>query len=280
MNPLGLEYLTVIGCHPLDYVRIAADIGCSHIAFHTSALDFPGMPPPAPSIFEHAALRRDVVASMNDHGLSVHLVDGFGFHDRNPRPDHRALLDMSAEIGATRISCGLAMDLDAGIEQVARLAEEASPYGFTVLIEGIPTYTVGTLPEALHVVRTVDKPNLKLLIDTMHTARTGGVDQLKTIDPALIGHIQICDGPAGMPAGDVYFDQALYQREIPGEGDLPLVEMMASMPGDMVAGMEIPLRGLREAGVSDAERARRAAEGSFRVLEAADRLRRERGKSP
>ncbi len=274
MNPLGLEYLTVMGCHPLDYVRIAADIGCRHVAFHTSALDFPGMPPPAPSIFADAALRREVKAAIDDLGLSVHLVDGFGFHDRDPRPDHRALLDMSAGIGATRISCGLAMELNAGIEQIARLADEAAPYGFTVLIEGIPTYTVGTLAEALHVVETIDKPNLKLLIDTMHTARTGGVELLRTIDPALIGHVQICDGPAGMPAGEVYFDQALYQREIPGEGELPLVEMMACIAPDIVAGMEIPLRSLREAGVSDAERARRAAEGSRKVLEAAARARR------
>jgi sugar phosphate isomerase/epimerase len=276
MNPLGLEYLTVIGCHPIDYVRIAADIGCAHVAFHTSALDFPGMPPPAPSIFEDANLRKEVIAALADHGLSVHLVDGFGFHHRNPDPDHRALLDMSAEIGATRISCGLAMDLDAGIERIAALADQAAPYGFTVLIEGIPTYTVGTLPEALHVVTTVDKPNLKLLIDTMHTARTGGVEQLKTVDPALIGHVQICDGPAGMPEGEVYFDQALYQRGIPGEGDLPLVEMMACIAPHIVAGMEIPLRSLREAGVSHHERARRAAEGSRKVLAAADAIRQAR----
>lgn len=273
MNPLGLEYLTVMGCHPLDYARIAADIGCAHVAFHTSALDFPGMPPPAPSIFADAALRREVKAAIDDLGLSVHLVDGFGFHDRDPRPDHRALLDMSAEIGATRISCGLAMELNAGIEQIARLADEAAPYGFTVLIEGIPTYTVGTLPEALHVVEIIDKPNLKLLIDTMHTARTGGAELLRTIDPALIGHIQICDGPAGMPAGEVYFDQALYQRQIPGEGELPLVEMLASMPEHVVAGMEIPLRSLRDAGVSHRERARRAVEGSRKVLAAAAQLR-------
>ena len=276
MNPLGLEYLTVMGCPALDYVKIAADIGCSHIAFHTRALDFPGMPPPAPSIFEHARLRGEVVAAIADHGLSVHLVDGFGFHDRDPDPDHRALLDMSAEIGATRISCGIAMELGAGIERIAALAEQAASYGFTVLIEGIPTYTVGTLPEALHVVTTVGKPNLKLLIDTMHTARTGGADLLATIDPALIGHIQICDGPAGMPAGPVYFDQALHQREIPGEGELPLVEMIAAMPSHLVAGMEIPLRSLREAGVSHHERARRAAEGSLRILAAADALRRAR----
>lgn len=269
MNPLGLEYLTVMGCHPLDYVRIAADIGCQHVAFHTSTLDFPGMPPPAPSIFEDARLRREVMASIRDHGLTVHLVDGFGFHDRDPDPDYSALLEMAAEIGATRISSGIAVEMNAGIERIAALADQASAYGFTVLIEGIPTYTVGTLAEALHVVTSAGKPNLKLLIDTMHTARTGGVELLRTIDPALIGHVQICDGPAGMPAGEVYFDQALYQREIPGEGELPLVEMMACIAPDIVAGMEIPLRSLREAGVSDAERARRAAEGSRKILEAA-----------
>ena len=58
--------------------------------------------------------------------------------------------------------------------------------------------------------------------------------------------------------------------------ELPLVEMIASMPAQLVAGMEMPLRSLREDGVAEAERARRSAEGSFKVLEAADKLRRER----
>ena len=92
---------------------------------------------------------------------------------------------------------------------------------------------------------------------------------LAEIDPALIGYVQICDGPAGMPSGEVYFDQALHQREVPGEGQLPLVEMMACIPEHIVASMEVPLRSLREKGVSDAERARLSAVGSRKVLEAA-----------
>ena len=92
---------------------------------------------------------------------------------------------------------------------------------------------------------------------------------LSEIDPALIGYVQICDGPAGMPSGEVYFDQALHQREVPGEGELPLVEMMACIPEHIVASMEVPLRSLREQGVSDAERARLSAVGSLKALEAA-----------
>lgn len=99
MNPLGLEYLTVIGCHPIDYVRIAAEIGCSHVAFHTKALDFPGMPPAAPSIFEDAWLRNEVMAVIEDHGLAVHLVDGFGFHDRDGEDEGELmLLDSFADL--------------------------------------------------------------------------------------------------------------------------------------------------------------------------------------
>ena len=271
MNPLGLEYLTVYGCHPLDTVRIAADIGCSHLSFFTQAVDFPGMPPHPPSLFDDARLRKDVLAALDDHGLSIALIDGFGFaSDEGAKAaDLRRKLDIVCELGVTRVNTSSTLDWAATIDKVGRLADLTAEYGLMLTIEAIPTYTIGDLPSALAVLQEVDKPNLKLLIDTMHIARTGGASLLSEIDPALIGYVQICDGPAGMPSGEVYFDQALHQREVPGEGELPLVEMMACIPEHIVASMEVPLRSLREQGVSDAERARLSAVGSLKVLEAA-----------
>ncbi len=271
MNPLGLEYLTVYGCHPLDTVRIAADIGCSHLSFFTQAVDFPGMPPHPPSLFDDARLRKDVLAALDDHGLSIALIDGFGFAsaEGSKATALRAQLDIICELGVPRVNTSSTLEWGATIDKVGTLAALTAEYGLMLTIEAIPTYTIGDLPSALAVLNEVNNPNLKLLIDTMHIARTGGAQLLTEIDPALIGYVQICDGPAGMPSGEVYFDQALHQRQVPGDGELPLVEMMACIPADIVASMEVPLRSLRAAGVSNAERARLSAVGSLKVLEAA-----------
>lgn len=271
MNPLGLEYLTVYGCHPLKTVRIAADIGCSHLSFFTQAVDFPGMPPHPPSLFDDAGLRRDMLTALDDHGLSIALIDGFGFASaEGAKLDMlRAQLDIVCELGVDKVNTSSTLEWGATIDKVGMLTELVAEYGLILTIEAIPTYTIGDLPAALAVLKEVDRPNLKLLIDTMHIARTGGARLLAEIDPGLIGYVQICDGPAGMPSGEIYFDQALHQREVPGEGELPLVEMMACIPEGIVASMEVPLRSLRAAGVSDAERARLSAVGSLKVLAAA-----------
>ena len=275
MNPLGLEYLTVYGCHPLETVKIAAEIGCSHLSFFTQAVDFPGMPPHPPSLFDDPGLRKDVLAALDDHGLTIALIDGFGFASaEGAKLDLlRAQLDIICELGVDKVNTSSTLEWGATIDKVGILADLCGEYGLMLTIEAIPTYTIGDLPSALAVIEQVNRPNLKLLIDTMHIARTGGAQLLSRIDPALIGYVQICDGPAGMPSGEVYFDQALHQREVPGEGELLLVEMMACIPEHIVASMEVPLRSLRQQGVSDAERARLAAEGSRRVLQAAAKAR-------
>lgn len=271
MNPLGLEYLTVYGSHPLETVKIAADIGCSHLSFFTQAVDFPGMPPHPPSLFDDPSLRKDVLAALGDHGLSIALIDGFGFASAEGAKFDllRAQLDIICELGVDKVNTSSTLEWTATIDKVGTLADLCAEYGLMLTIEAIPTYTIGDLPSALAVIEQVNRANLKLLIDTMHIARTGGAELLARIDPALIGYVQICDGPAGMPSGEVYFDQALHQREVPGEGQLPLVEMMACVPEHIVASMEVPLRSLREQGISDAERARLSAAGSIKVLAAA-----------
>jgi len=61
----------------------------------------------------------------------------------------------------------------------------------------------------------------------------------------------------------------LHERMIPGTGELPLVEMLRAVPATVVISAEVPLRSLRDAGVSDLERARRVVAGVNRILAAA-----------
>jgi sugar phosphate isomerase/epimerase len=264
-----MDYLTLYGAHPLDYVRTCAKAGCAHVAFFLSALDFAGLPPGPPSLFDDAGLRRDVLACLDDHGMSIGLIDGFGIRKGVSALDYRPAFDVLGELGVDRINTAVSGEWEHAVDQATALVDIAAEHGVTVTVEAIPTFTVGSLPEALELLRRVGKPNFKLLIDTMHVSRSGGTSLMATLDPDLISYVQICDAPLSKPAGWTYLEEALHERKIPGEGELPLVQILKHLPPDVIVSMEIPMRSARQAGLSEMDHARLAADGARKVMQAA-----------
>lgn len=55
-----------------------------------------------------------------------------------------------------------------------------------------------------------------------------------------VGYIQLCDAPTH-GTGD-YLTEAMFERNVPGEGELPLPNYLAALPRDVRIGLEIPLR--------------------------------------
>jgi hypothetical protein len=51
-----------------------------------------------------------------------------------------------------------------------------------------------------------------------------------------------------------YAEEAIYERMVPGAGELPLLDMLAALPEDRVVGLEIPMRASAEADVSAYDR--------------------------
>jgi hypothetical protein len=49
-------------------------------------------------------------------------------------------------------------------------------------------------------------------------------------------------------------DESCFERLIPGTGELPLAELIPTLPADVVIGLEVPLRSLAETGVSPLDR--------------------------
>jgi hypothetical protein len=58
--------------------------------------------------------------------------------------------------------------------------------------------------------------------------------------------IQICDGPRASPASvDERRTEARTARLLPGDGELPLLELLAKLPADLTLAVEAPTRELR-----------------------------------
>ncbi len=254
---LGIEYISAFGLPPVQLVQLAASLGCRHI---TTSLrrSGPYNPHGYPTfcLREDAALRREMVAAMREHGVSLSSAEGIGIHaNLDVRAAYVEDLDLLRELGVPRINVvSLDPDRSRTFDQLGCLAEMAAKVGIETEIEFVPIFTIPDLATAVAAVRHVGRPDCRIMFDTMHFGRSAAtIGELAAVDPRLIGYIQICDAPR-VPIIEDYMEEAVFQRMVPGEGELPLLDMLAALPRDRVVGIEVPLRREAEAGIGPHER--------------------------
>jgi sugar phosphate isomerase/epimerase len=99
----------------------------------------------------------------------------------------------------------------------------------------------------------------------MHLIRSGSsAADVAALDPDMIGYIQLCDVPLA-PEKD-YLEESMYERMIPGTGELPLLDILSALPRRLVIGLETPLRSRAEAGEGPSERMGQCVKAARRLL--------------
>jgi len=266
MDQLGIGFLSVFGLPPVEFVDLAADLGCRYISTVVQGqplvpLGFP------PFSLKDVALQRDLLAAMNHRGVTISLGDGFLVLPGAEMRRFSADLDVLAELGVPWINAvSLDPDLSRTFDQFAALAELAAQRNIQTAVEPVPGLTVGDLSTALAALEHVRRHDFRLLIDTMHLVRSGSsAADLAAIDPDHIGYAQLNDTTL-QPRTDNYMEEAMYERMVPGEGELPLVDILSALPPDIVIELEIPRRSLALAGVSPIDRLRPCVDAARRLL--------------
>jgi sugar phosphate isomerase/epimerase len=141
-----------------------------------------------------------------------------------------------------------------------------------VVTEFAPTLRIATLQMALDAVRHVGRRDFRITIDAMHLIRSGSsVENLAALDPDVIGYFQICDVPL-VSKFATYIDEAAAERRIPGDGELPLLEMLKIVPPDRIIGIEVPQLTSAKAGVSPIDRLRPAVTATRALLNQLDQV--------
>ena len=196
-----------------------------------------------------------MLAAMRDRGISVSLGDGFVVGPDRDIRDCAANLEIMAELGAPRVNTiSFDRDVSRSTDEIGTLVEMAADAGIETTIESSPGFTPGDLPAALDIISAVGRPDLRLLVDTMHVIRGGATPaDLAALDPDTIGYVQLSDVPL-TPVGVSYYEEALFNRMVPGRGELPLLEILAAVPRDRVISLEVPNRSQVYAGLSPHER--------------------------
>lgn len=237
----ALAPLTVWGISPVELVTIAASAGYDAVGVKIfssmrDAMTFP-MAPGSP-------LMRETRARLADTGITVWDVETFLIASDRQVRSLLPMLEIAAELGAKHLLCGSTVsDRNEGAEKFAELCDIAAPLGLTANLEFFaPWVGAPDLPSALETVSASGRSNGKVLVDTLHAFRTGvSRDDLQRLPADRVAYTQICDARQMAPPDlEGRVQEAMEQRLLPGEGAIPLVEMLSVLPPRLPVSVEVP----------------------------------------
>jgi sugar phosphate isomerase/epimerase len=270
MRRLGIDFITVLGMPPADYIHLAADVGVDEISLGYNPIT------PNPYNFEawsllDANVRRATREALDARGVRIGLTEGIFITPKTDAKDRAREIDIAAELGARGVNT-LSLDPDRAraLDQIAALAEMAAAAGLVTTLEFAPIMAIQDLQGAVAAARHVGRADFGIVVDAMHLVRSGGTAaELAALDPNLIGHVQICDASRDFTF-ESYRHEAGAERKLPGDGEFPLADIIAAVPKDKTLGLEIPSLSSAQAGVSAKQHVERCIAATRKLLEKVD----------
>lgn len=235
-RPLGLGHFTFLTLSPAELVRLARASGFAFVGlrFHPVAAGQMHWLPDAAGL-------RELQQVMAGEGIGLYDIETVVI---NAAFDAEALipaLDAAAALGARRVNA-CADRFDALPDHLVRLCHLAGERELGVDLEPMAWRGINTPAACLDMIAQSGAGNAGYLVDTLHHFRCGGtVADLAAMAPPRVVSAQLCDAPAAAPEGtEARVAEARGQRLIPGEGGLPLVDLLAALPPQTILSVELP----------------------------------------
>src|SRR6266508_6095036 len=176
VNILSLAPLTVWPASPLAQVDAAHAAG-----FDAVGLRLQPVMPTDVNVMGNAVLRRDIERRVRATGLQVLDVEVFRV---GPRTDVASLLpamEFASRLGAQYMLCTSVLTAEhveseepRTVEKFQALCEAAGGLGIKPMIEFMIYRSIGTIEDALRMVKLVKHPNLGICVDALHLSRSEG----------------------------------------------------------------------------------------------------------
>jgi sugar phosphate isomerase/epimerase len=249
--------LSVLDATPPELVTVAAQAGFRKIGIRLSATPSVGVPPY--DMLGNTPVLRETLARLADTGVSVLDVEFLRFEPEVPKGIPEGFLEAGARLGAQYVLVMSAEPLAARtLERFCNLCDRAQQYGLHVCLEFAIYTGVRTLADAARLVKKSGCTNASVLVDALHFSRSGGLpSDIAGIDASLFRYAQICDAAAVIPSeSSDLIREARTGRLLPGEGALPLRDLVAALPAAIPLSIEAPVRAT--AGLPALARAQRA----------------------
>ena len=204
MTPLDVDRNRAKGIPPRDMLQMAADFGVS-----------------LPILDPMASWAPHWRSGISDPGFMEFL--GYSSDDFFRIADELGVSVMTV-IGT--LQPGLASVPEIA-ESFGLLADKAASHGLRCILEFIPIWGIKDLRMAWQILQIADRPNAALAFDFWHYIRGGRDDALlRSIPGDRIAYVQVTDAEAELPPGRSLEEDCLFNRLQPGEGALPIKEML------------------------------------------------------
>jgi sugar phosphate isomerase/epimerase len=241
---LGLAHLTALELSPPALVTKAARAGFTSVGLRFVPATAGGPAYPTRVGTEaHRALKQILA------GEGVRVAD-IEFIQLTPNIDVQAFaaeFEAAADLGAVSVTVsGDDHDPARLTAHFAELCDLALAFGLRIDLEFMRWRAIGALPQALAIVRQAGKSNSTILVDALHLTRSGGkAGDLISISDEWLRAAQICDAGADVPTTEAaIIAEAREGRLPPGEGSLPLGELLEALPADTSLSVEMPMPAL------------------------------------
>ena len=244
MTKLGLAHLTALDLAPTTLVQEAARAGFSFVGLRVIPATAGGSAYPTRV---GTAVHRDLKQLLADEGVRLNEIEFVQLTPSIDIPALAGLFEAAADLGAVAVTAS--GDDDDPVRLAAHFAELcdlAQQFGLRVDLEFMRWRAVGSLPRAAAIVRAAGKANGAILVDALHLHRSGGKpSDLISMPAQHLRAAQICDAVADIPTSEAaIIAEAREGRLPPGDGALPLGELLEALPADASISVEMPLPAL------------------------------------
>lgn len=266
-HEVALATLAVLDAPPPEIADVAAAAGFDSI---TLRLADASVDDPNPLVGD-TPMRRDTIARLRHHGLGVLDIEVVRMREDTQPALLRGVLESARELGARHV---LVINQDAdetrAADKFARICDEAQSFELRAVLEFMVFTATKTVEQADRIVELASHPAAGVLVDPLHLQRSGGspadVAPLVAVNPDRYPYAQLCDGPHATPdgGGRALYEEAVFNRLAPGDGELPLLELIDALPAGAPLSVETPVAAI--AHLSPRERAEHTMAATRRLL--------------
>ncbi|OWO91874.1 sugar phosphate isomerase [Rhizobium esperanzae] len=239
---IGVAHFSAILLSPIEFAKAAARAGFSRIGLRLNPA-FPGAPYYELPVGGSAA--RELKAVLAGEGIEVFDIEFFVIDPSFDASSVEATVAAAANIGARRLSvCGDDPDQARLASNFSDLCGLADRYGLAVDVENMGWRVIKTFQDSVNLVKASGARNAGALVDGVHFFRNGGTLASLRTEIGRVRHVQLCDvtGPAPVTPEEM-ITEARGGRFAPGEGELPLKELVAAVDSSAAISVEVPLAG-------------------------------------
>lgn len=245
MPLVSLPHLCMLDATPPEMIRAAAAAGFTGVGIRLQPTMVGEQQHP---MLGDSPMMRDCLALLDQTGLNVLDIETFWLRpDTDPRTFAPAF-ESAARLGAHSLQVASADDDFARTkDNFAAVAEMAGRLKLRAEFEYMAISKVTSLARALEVIGHAGGTNVGILVDTLHIARCGTpIVELAALRPDQVHVFQLCDALRKAPETiDAAFEEARFGRLLPGDGELPLADCWAALPGAPHVSVEVPLASVR-----------------------------------